>query len=85
MQGHGVECIDCFAVDNALIKPASPSFIGYCHSQGSDCGEAADLVLQTPLLSELNQISQMLCDDSDTIFGPCRSQGLGSCASTMRK
>lgn len=38
MQQHGVECIDCFAVDNALIKPASPLFIGYCHSQGSDCG-----------------------------------------------
>lgn len=38
MQSHGVEAIDCFAVDNALIKPADPLFVGHCHSQQSDCG-----------------------------------------------
>lgn len=38
MQEHGVECVDCFAVDNALIKPASPAFVGYCYQAGSECG-----------------------------------------------
>ncbi|DBA82806.1 hypothetical protein WJX77_012241 [Trebouxia sp. C0004] len=38
MQSHGVEAVDCFAVDNALIKPADPLFLGHCHSQQTDCG-----------------------------------------------
>lgn len=56
MQQHGVECIDCFAVDNVLIQPAGPSFVGYCHSQGSDCGEAAGRVLQTSPPKSRNSI-----------------------------
>lgn len=38
MQTHGVEAVDCFAVDNALIKSADPLFIGHCHSQQTECG-----------------------------------------------
>lgn len=38
MQSHGVEAVDCFAVDNALIKLADPLFLGHCHSQQTDCG-----------------------------------------------
>ena len=57
MQQHGVECIDCFAVDNALMKPASPLFIGYCHSQNSNCGKPTDLLCSLPvgLVSYLHQ------------------------------
>ncbi len=39
MQSHGVEAVDCFAVDNALIKLADPLFLGHCHSHHTDCGE----------------------------------------------
>ncbi len=39
MQSYGVEAVDCFAVDNALIKLADPLFLGHCHSQQTDCGE----------------------------------------------
>ncbi|KAL0052616.1 hypothetical protein WJX82_004822 [Trebouxia sp. C0006] len=38
MQSHGVEAVDCFAVDNALIKLADPLFLGHCHSHHTDCG-----------------------------------------------
>lgn len=38
MQSHGIEAVDCFAVDNALIKPADPLFIGHCYTQQTDCG-----------------------------------------------
>ena len=42
MQSHGVESIDCFAVDNALIRLADPLFIGHCYTQQTDCGEYCD-------------------------------------------
>ena len=45
MQAHGVEAVDCYSVDNALVRPGSPSFIGYCWQRKTDCGE------QTLLLS----------------------------------
>lgn len=41
MRSHGVEAVDCFAVDNALIKLADPLFLGHCHSLHTDCGESA--------------------------------------------
>lgn len=44
MQSHGIEAVDCFAVDNALIKPADPLFIGHCYTQQTDCGR----LLQAP-------------------------------------
>ena len=44
MQSHGIEAIDCFAVDNALIKPADPLFIGHCYCQQTDCGECCNLM-----------------------------------------
>lgn len=39
MQSHGVVAVDCFAVDNALIKLGDPLFLGHCHSHQADCGE----------------------------------------------
>ena len=38
MQSRGIEHIHAFAIDNALVKPADPAFIGYCIQQDADCG-----------------------------------------------
>eukprot|EP00210_Caulerpa_lentillifera_P004748 g4532.t1 len=34
----GVECVDCFSVDNLLAKAADPLFIGYCYESNLPCG-----------------------------------------------
>lgn len=39
MRKHGVECIDCFCVDNLLAKIGDPSFIGYSWELGAECGK----------------------------------------------
>ena len=38
MTHHGIQYLHVFSIDNALIKPADPIFIGYCISQQADCG-----------------------------------------------
>ncbi|BDA40449.1 UDP-N-acetylglucosamine diphosphorylase 1 [Coccomyxa sp. Obi] len=38
MAQHGVECVDCISVDNALVRLGDPLFAGYCHEQGAECG-----------------------------------------------
>ncbi len=38
MSERGIEHIHTFAIDNALVKPADPTFIGYCIQQNADCG-----------------------------------------------
>ena len=35
---HGVECLDCVSVDNALVRIADPLFAGFCHEQQAQCG-----------------------------------------------
>lgn len=37
MQAHGVKYLHVFSVDNALCKPADPTFIGYCIAKRADC------------------------------------------------
>ena len=39
MEQHGVECLDCVSVDNALVRIADPLFAGFCHEQQAECGE----------------------------------------------
>jgi hypothetical protein len=39
MAAHGVEAVDCYSVDNALVRPADPLFAGCCWLSGADCGE----------------------------------------------
>ena len=38
MEARGIEFLHVFAIDNSLVKPADPVFVGYCLSQNADCG-----------------------------------------------
>lgn len=38
MHSHNVQYIHAFAIDNALVRPADPVFIGHCIHQNADCG-----------------------------------------------
>ncbi|EFN54432.1 hypothetical protein CHLNCDRAFT_31829 [Chlorella variabilis] len=38
MAAHGVEAVDCYCVDNALVRLGDPLFTGFCHSRGVQCG-----------------------------------------------
>ena len=38
MEEHGVEYVPQYCVDNALVKIADPTFVGYCAELGADCG-----------------------------------------------
>lgn len=38
MKSRGIEHIHTFAIDNALVRPADPEFIGYCIRESADCG-----------------------------------------------
>ncbi|GKY99469.1 hypothetical protein MPSEU_000901200 [Mayamaea pseudoterrestris] len=38
MRARGIEFLHVFSIDNALVKPADPVFVGYCIQQQADCG-----------------------------------------------
>lgn len=38
MAARGVQCVDCVSVDNALVRPADPLFLGICSQHAADCG-----------------------------------------------
>jgi UDP-N-acetylglucosamine/UDP-N-acetylgalactosamine diphosphorylase len=38
MTRRGVQYLHVFSIDNALVKPADPVFVGYCIDQEADCG-----------------------------------------------
>lgn len=38
MADEGVVAVHCFSVDNVLVKPADPAFVGFCMSIGADVG-----------------------------------------------
>eukprot|EP00934_Nitzschia_sp_Nitz4_P003416 Nitzschia sp. Nitz4//scaffold19_size178191//166306//167769//NITZ4_002012-RA/size178191-processed-gene-0.38-mRNA-1//1//CDS//3329540786//3406//frame0 len=38
MEKRNIQHLHVFSIDNALTKPADPTFIGYCISQDADCG-----------------------------------------------
>lgn len=38
MLSNGAKYLHVFSIDNVLVKPADPVFMGYCISQNADCG-----------------------------------------------
>ena len=38
MQDRNIQYLHVFSIDNALVKPADPIFIGYCITHHADCG-----------------------------------------------
>lgn len=38
MASHGVEAVDCYSVDNALVRVGDPVFAGLCKENGIQCG-----------------------------------------------
>jgi len=38
MTADGVKYVHVFSVDNVLVKPADPAFVGFCEEQGADVG-----------------------------------------------
>ena len=38
MIADGVQYLHIFSIDNALVKPADPVFMGHCIAEGADCG-----------------------------------------------
>jgi len=38
MAKRGIEHLHVFSVDNALVRPVDPAFIGYCINEKADCG-----------------------------------------------
>ena len=67
MRKHGVEAVDCYSVDNALVRPGSPSFIAHCWQRNTDCGEPSGFLhsrLTTPPLSCLLCIKSLRCQTS---------------------
>ena len=56
MRAHGVEAVDCFGVDNVLVRPGDPLFAGYCWAKQAQCGtlsHASHVRLPTVLLMRL--------------------------------
>jgi UDP-N-acetylglucosamine/UDP-N-acetylgalactosamine diphosphorylase len=78
MEKRGVKYLHVFSIDNALIKPADPVFMGYCINQGSDCGnkvcwkvDAAESVgvvatrSGKPCIVEYSEISKEMAESVD--------------------
>lgn len=62
MEAHGVECVDCISVDNALVRIGDPLFAGYCHERGAECGAF-------PFL-ELKQATSQIISKGNSFLGP---------------
>ncbi|KAI8321042.1 UDP-N-acetylglucosamine diphosphorylase [Martensiomyces pterosporus] len=37
----GIQYLHAYCVDNILVRPADPTYVGYCAQQGSECGAMA--------------------------------------------
>lgn len=79
MEKRGIKYLHVFSIDNALIKPADPVFMGYCINQGSDCGnkvcwkvdagESVGVVATKsgkPCIVEYSEISKEMAESVDS-------------------
>lgn len=79
MEKRGIQYLHVFSIDNALIKPADPVFMGYCINQGSDCGnkvcwkvdagESVGVVATRsgkPCIVEYSEISKEMAESVDS-------------------
>lgn len=78
MKKRGVRYLHVFSIDNALVKPADPVFIGYCVNENADCGnkvvwkahahEAVGVVASKegkPCIVEYSEITKEMAERTD--------------------
>lgn len=78
MKNRGILYLHVFSIDNALVKPADPVFIGYCVNQEADCGnkvvwkahphEAVGVVAEKgnkPCIVEYSEITKELAESTN--------------------
>jgi UDP-N-acetylglucosamine/UDP-N-acetylgalactosamine diphosphorylase len=77
MQDRHIQYLHVFSIDNALVKPADPIFIGYCIVNHADCGnkvvwkshphEAVGVMAvrnNRPCIVEYSEITKEMAEDS---------------------
>lgn len=82
MKRRGIKHIHAFAIDNALVKPADPIFIGYCIDERADCGnkvlwkqdahEKVGVIAergQKPCVIEYSELSQNMAEQTKGFMG----------------
>ncbi|KAL3827642.1 hypothetical protein ACHAXA_000515 [Cyclostephanos tholiformis] len=78
MKERGIKYMHVFGVDNALVKPADPTFVGYCILRDADCGnkvlwkanpdEKVGVVAYRngkPCIVEYSDMSKEMCERRD--------------------
>ena len=78
MTTRGIRYLHVFSIDNAMVKPADPVFVGYCIDQAADCGnkvvwkahahEKVGVVASKsgrPCIVEYSEISQEMAERTD--------------------
>jgi UDP-N-acetylglucosamine/UDP-N-acetylgalactosamine diphosphorylase len=82
MKQRGILYIHAFSVDNCLVKPADPVFLGYCIRQKADCGnkvlwkshahEKVGVMAEKdgkPCIVEYSELSETMAERTDPITG----------------
>jgi UDP-N-acetylglucosamine/UDP-N-acetylgalactosamine diphosphorylase len=78
MLDRGIRYLHVFSIDNALVKPADPVFVGYCIDQKADCGnkvvwksnphEKVGVIAERngrPCIVEYSEISKEMAEQTD--------------------
>uniref|UniRef100_A0A7S2YGQ1 UDP-N-acetylglucosamine diphosphorylase n=1 Tax=Entomoneis paludosa TaxID=265537 RepID=A0A7S2YGQ1_9STRA len=77
-KSRGTKYLHVFSIDNALVKPADPGFLGFCLEQGADCGNKSTwkshahekvgvvaLRAGEPCVVEYSEITQEMAERTD--------------------